>query len=279
MTLYAHAPRCTRSLLLFVMAAACGPALAIFQNGGFESSDFTGWTLGGGSNPGLAGVAPFTGASIQINAGTPGPSALVAAGTVDANAPDLVLARLGQYTAKLNDASGGALVTTMTQVDTVTNADIDASDNLPHIRFSYAPVLDDPGHSPHEQPYFYVVLKNLADNSIVFEQFAYSGQPGVQFLNSNGNWKYLPFQDVDVALPMSAIGQQIELTVVAADCSLGAHGGYVYVDGFGSASLPPAVTPNAIPAYVAVPTTGPLALLLLALAMAGCGWFARRRTI
>jgi len=185
---------------------------------------------------------------------------------------------VGQYTAKLNDEGGGALVTTLRQTDTVSSADIDPADGLPHIRFAFAPVLDDPNHAPQEQPYFYVVVKNLADNSVLFEQFAYSGQAGVQFLPGTGSWKYLEFQDVDAVLPTSAIGQQVELTVVASDCSLGAHGGYVYVDGFGSAPVGggggggnPSATTEPVPAL------GTTALALLAGLVALAGLRSRRR--
>ena len=120
----------------------------------------------------------------------------------------------------------------------ITAADIDPLDGLPHIRFAFAPVMDDPGHSPEEQPYFYVSIRRVSDNSILFEKIAYSGQPGENFVNGTGSWKYLPFQDVDAVLPADAVGDSVELTVIAADCSLGGHGGYVYVDGFGSANLP-----------------------------------------
>ena len=252
---------------------ASAPALAIFNNGGFEQNDFSGWTVAGGTNPGLLGAEPFTSASIQIAPGAPGPNAIV--GQIsDPLAPTILLPRVGLLTAKLNDENGGALVTTLVQTDTVTNADIDVGDGMPHIRFAFAPVMDDPNHAPNEQPYFYVSVKNLADNSILFEQFAYSGQAGVNFLNGAGSWKYLEFQNVDVVLPLSAIGQKVELTVVAADCSLGGHGGYVYVDGFGSANVPP--QGGGAPVVQEVPVDQPIVLALLAGLLGLFGWRAQR---
>lgn len=255
---------------LFAMSA---PAFAIFQNGGFEQNSFVGWTLEGGTNPGLIGAPPFTGASVQISPGAAGPATLVAT-ISDPLAPTIVLPRVGQYTAKLNDEGGGALVTTLRQIDTVTSADVDSSDGLPHIRFAFAPVLDDPNHAPNEQPYFYVMVKNLADNSVLFEQFAYSGQAGVNFLNGAGSWKYLEFQDVDAVLPASAVGQQIELTVIAADCSLGGHGGYVYVDGFGSS---PVGSGGTTPIVREVPMLGRSGLALLSALCAAAGAFVWQR--
>lgn len=255
---------------------ASSPAWAIYTNGGFESGNFSGWTMGGGTNPGLAGAPPFTGASIQINGTAPGPASTVGAIT-DPRAPTIILPRVGTQTAKLSEESGGGTITTMVQVDTLTNADIDPADGLPHIRFAFAPVLDDPSHLPQEQPYFYVSVKNLATNTVLFEQFAYSGQPGVNYLNGSGSWKYLEFQDVDAVLPISAIGSQIELRVVAAKCSLGGHGGYVYVDGFGSTNVPPP-TGGAQPySYTPVPTLPTSGLALLGVLMAATGlWFRRK---
>ena len=260
--------------VMLALALASSPAFAIFSNGGFEQNSFAGWTVSGGINPGLVGAEPFTSASILINPGAAGPSAIVGA-TTDPLAPTILLPRVGQFTAKLNDQGGGALVTTLVQTDTLTNADIDPGDGLPHIRFAFAPVMDDPSHAPNEQPYFYVSVKNLADNSIIFEQFAYSGQAGVNFLNGPGSWKYLEFQNVDAVLPLSAIGQQIELTVIAADCALGGHGGYVYVDGFGSANVPPGGG-AAAPEIRELPVDQPLALGLLACLLGLVGWRTTR---
>lgn len=270
-------PASLRAAVVASLVLLSSPALAIFQNGGFEGGSFADWTLGGGSNPGLAGAPPFTGGSVQISPGGAGPATIVGDGAVDPRAPTIALPRVGHHTAKLNDEGGGALVTTLRQVDTVTTADVDQADGLPHIRFAFAPVLEDPSHSPEQQPYFYVVVKNLADGSVLFEQFAYSGQAGVQFLAGAGTWKYLEFQDVDAVLPASAIGQQVELTVVAADCSLGAHGGYVYVDGFGSAVVGPGDNGAPPPEPKPVPSLGALAAALLVSMLGLVGWRAHRR--
>ena len=264
-----------RSTLTASVALLLGssPAWAIFANGGFETGDYTGWTIGGGINPGLSGSPPFTGANIVISGSTPGPATVVGA-MADPRAPTVMLPRAGTLTAKVSDENGGQTITTMTQVDTLTAADIDSGDGMPHIRFAFAPVLEDPGHSPDEQPYFYVSVTDMTTSTVLFEQFAYSSQPGVTYLTGAGNFKYLDFQNVDVVLPIGAVGNQIELRVVAAKCSLGAHGGYVYVDGFGSAAVPPPVPPAAATPVPALPAAG-LGLLGVLMAAAGV-WFRRR---
>ncbi len=259
------------------IALVAAPAFAIYQNGGFEQNSFASWTIGGGGNPGLTGAEPFTGASIVINGTTPGPASVIGA-QVDPRAPMLMLPRLGQFTAQLNDSAGGAAITTITQTDTLTNADIDLADNLPHIRFSFAPVLEDPSHSANQQPYFYVRVRNTTDNVLLFEQFAYSGQAGVQFQNGTGNWKYLPFQTVDTVLPATAINKNIETYLVAADCSLGAHGGYVYLDAFGSAPVPPVQSSSPRIPAPALSTLGmaSMALLFVAVGLFQAGLFSRK---
>ena len=260
---------------VIALALASSPAWAIYVNGGFETGNYTGWTIGGGTNPGLSGAPPFTGANIVISGTAAGPATVVGA-LVDTRAPTLTLPRVGNSTAKVSNESGGQTITTMTQIDTLTAADVDPGDSLPHIRFSFAPVLEDPGHSPDEQPYFYVSVKDLTTNAVLFEQFAYSGQPGVTYLSGAGGFKYLAFQSIDAVLPISAIGSQIELRVVAAKCSLGAHGGYVYVDGFGSTAVPP--PGGGVPAVsVPVPSLHPAGLALLGGLLACVGlWFRRR---
>jgi hypothetical protein len=267
--------RFVRSGVAAIALTIAGSAHAVFTNGGFEQNNLSGWTVGGGSNPGLSGTAPFTGANVQINAGTPGPASVVGR-VVDARAPGIVLPRVGNFTAKVNDEASGARLTTLVQRDRITQADVDSSDGLPHLRFAFAPVLEDPAHAPAEQPYFYVVVRNVADGSVLFEQFAYSGQPGVTF-QQEGQWKYLPFQNVDATLPASSVGQEIELTVIGADCSLGAHGGYVYVDGFGSAQVGTGAGQGQ-GTSVPVPVLAPGVLALLAVGLGGVGAVSWRRS-
>ncbi len=257
---------------------AVNPAHAIYQNGGFEANSFASWAVGGGENFGLGGTEPFTGASVMITGTTPGPVSIATAGS-DVRAPMLSLPRIGNFTAKINDEASGFKLTTLAQTDVITAADRDAQDSRLHLRFTFAPVLENPSHTPNQQPYFYVRVRNVTDNVTLFEQFAYANQPGLNFQNGNGDWKFLPFQLIDAVLPESALNKQIETYVVAADCAQGNHGGYVYVDGFGSQPitiLPPVqvVPAPMLSSYVLFALAGLLALI--------GGWFigpGARRTI
>lgn len=257
---------CLTSLL------AASSAHAVYQNGGFEANSFANWSVGGGENFGLGGIEPFTGASVMITGNTPGPVSIATTGN-DARAPLLRLPRIGSFTAKINDEASGFKLTTLAQTDVITVADRDAQDNRLHLRFTFAPVLENPSHTPNQQPYFYVRVRNVTDSVTLFEQFAYANQPGVNFQNGTGDWKFLPFQVIDALLPDSALNKQIETYVVAADCAQGNHGGYVYVDGFGSQPINLAPPIQTVPA----PMLSSTILLTIAglLALSGA-WFMRR---
>jgi len=64
--------------------------------------------------------------------------------------------------------------------------------------FAYAPVLEDPAHNPQEQPWFYVSVRNhTRGDALLFEQFTFSGQPGVPW-QTNGGYKFTDWQLKDI---------------------------------------------------------------------------------
>jgi hypothetical protein len=264
-------------MLIAALGLATSPAWAIFTNGGFESGDFTGWTKTIGSNPGLNGAPPFDGSDVVIGAGGNDTTAVVGAGT-DPRAPHLVLPRVGSFTARVNDFVNGAVLNSIKQSAPITNADRDASDGKLHVRFSYAAVLEDPGHSPADQPYFFVRLRNVTKNTILYEDFTFSNQPGKTFIStivSGSPWLSTPFANVDIIVPDSDINDVLEIEALGADCSLGGHGGYVYLDGFGSAVIVPG--PGQPLGPTDIPTLSEWGLILLGLLLAGATYFTQRR--
>ena len=231
--------------LFFVFSyllAAPGSNDPMFQNGDFELGNFSHWEQGFGSNPGLGGSAPFTEQDIKINPGGKLLQSVVGAG-LDPRAPHLVLARQGNYAAKINDESNAAHLNFIKQKGTIREVDRDPTDGKLHVRFSYAAVLEDPGHNAKDQPYFHVYLKDTTTGQTLYDDFAYANQPGRVFYTtrppSGSKWVSTPFIDVDIVVPDSSLGNQLEIRVLGADCSLGGHGGYVYVDAFGSLAIPP----------------------------------------
>jgi hypothetical protein len=183
------------------------------------------------------------------------------------------LPRAGSFTARVNDFASGAIINQISQQAPITEADRDAVDSKLHVRFSYAAVVQDPGHAPKEQPYFFVQLKNITTNQVLYEDFTYSDQPGKTFTGPVlDGWLATPFINTDIVVPDANLGDTLQILTIGADCSLGAHGGYVYLDGFGSAIInPPEVVTNAV-----IPTLSEWALILLSLAIAGIAFGYRR---
>ena len=123
-------------------------------------------------------------------------------------------------------------------------------------------------HFQEEQPFFAVELRKIdpvtgnpvavsgapsSSTGQLFFQFNFSDQPGTTWGNVTGTdthkYAYSNFQSYDIAPGNAklAVGDTIELEVVAAGCSKGGHEGHIYVDNF---SLKP-------PASLWVSATGP----------------------
>ncbi len=257
---------------LSTMALACGaerpespssalPApfkIAAFVNGDFESSAIgtapVGWTVQNNLNPSITDTTPSpqTLASLNLAAGGYAATFIVGGTPTESQAdPDLGTAaslrypRYGLNAARLNylnatGAGNGTLANAnaLRQTMTIANGDIDASDNKAHVRFVIAPVLQNPSHPYIEQPYYFVRLQNITKATTLYQDFNASAQPGVPW-KTIGTTYYTDWQLVDIAPgnALLAVGDQVELLVVAAGCSPGGHWGRVYVDGIGS-SIP-----------------------------------------
>ncbi len=245
-------------LAAFAAAAAAQPARALFVNGNFESGSFAGWTQTHFLNHGLTcpPTGPcdrFDGSSIVRDAGGFAQSTIVGPAAAETltdpildPADSLRLPKFGRYAARVNgplldpDGFPDYKSSSLLQTATVAAADVDPLDNLVHVRFAFAPVLENPPHDPQLRPYFYLALKNVTQgNKLLYERFVFANGPGVPWkpsLKPGSDVLYTDWQVVDLAPGAAAIavGDQISLEVVAADCGASGHFGYVYVDGFGS---------------------------------------------
>ena len=153
----------------------------------------------------------------------------------------------GQTSAVINRSTKGFNhnVTSLRQSFATTFADVDPADNKVHVRWALAPALENPGHQPNEQPYFYLEVRNTTKGTVLFSDFNFSNQPGVpwQVLPAGGGIpnavSYTDWQVYDVAPGNTLLppGDTVQVEVYAAGCALGGHWGEVYVDGFG-AQLP-----------------------------------------
>lgn len=233
-------------LALLVAVGAFNTSLsALFTNGSFESGSFSGWTKSTFLNPGLSGSAPYTGASIVRNNGgldrshvRGNPSATpfsLTDPTLGAGA-SFRYPRNGHYSAVVNEGGNNNNANVLKQTSVVQSSDVDPVDGKVHVRLTYAPVLEDPGHAAYEQPFFYVAVRNISrGNALMFEDFAYANEPGLPW-RTTGGLVYLDWRLADIAPGNGylAVGDTVEIEVLAAGCSLGGHAGWVYVDDFDS---------------------------------------------
>lgn len=212
--------------------------MALFDNGGFEAGTFDSWSKTTFSNPGLS--CTTGGSCIVRNPGGLDKTNIVGAEATapmsikDANV-NAYYPRFGSFSAVVNYMGANNNANTLYQTTTVTAEDIDPTDGKVHIRFAYMPVMENPGHTANEQPYFYIGVKNVTKGGVMlYDKFAFSAQEGVPWQGSGV--LYTDWQIVDIAPGNSllAVGDTIELEVVAAGCSQSGHYGYVYVDAFGA---------------------------------------------
>jgi uncharacterized repeat protein (TIGR01451 family) len=231
------------SSLGLILALTLSSVLAMFSNGDFETGDFSGWTRTTFLNNGLSGSAPFSGGSIVRNPGGVQTSAVVGGPAVQplsqsdsATGNVLKYPRFGHYAARVGDTTPNYNANTLSQSTTITAADVDSTDNKVHARFAFAPVLQNGGHGPNDQPFFYIAVKNVTRGTLLYETFNFSGQSGVPWQLAANSVQFTDWQLVDIAPGNAslAVGDTISLEVVAAGCSQSGHFGYVYVDGFGA---------------------------------------------
>lgn len=220
-----------------ILILAGSAAWADFINGGFEDGTFTGWTKNGGAfnNSPSDGTYHYT--------GDPGKSVIVSPGYDYYSNNQLPVVAYGNYSARVNNYDNNNHFSTLSQTQVW-------NDN--HIYFAWAALLEEPGnnvvHSNAQAPNFSINLKDDTKSATLYSvSFSvYNPPPGVIWKtgrkggaqDSNSTWRFTDWVIVD--LDTSAYkGDSLTLTVLAADCSLGGHGGYAYVDYFSPIQPPP----------------------------------------
>ncbi len=249
---------------------------AVFTNGGFETGTAgqpppPPWAVTDYLNPNPNGVTiqtpqTFAGLNLETQGAACGRTAdcvnnyrgsVCTAGHCEAvpktiilsgnNQPDPTLGplaslrwpRYGAQCALVNQLGALTNVNALTQTMTVGAGDVDPNDGQIHVRLVVAPVLEDPGHLPNQQPYFFVQLVNTTQgNAVLYENYNFSNESGVPWktVMAGGNtYRYTDWQLIDVApgSPAINVNDSVTLTIIGAGCSLGGHFGEVYVDGVG----------------------------------------------
>jgi hypothetical protein len=134
----------------------------------------------------------------------------------------------------------GQNVNSMAQTMTIGAGDVDPADGLVHVRFVVAPVLQNPAHPADEQPYYFVQLTDLTTTAILYSDFNLSGAAGIPWKTVNGGTPneidYTDWQLVDISPSGGslAMGDKVELQIIASGCQPGGHFGEIYVDGAGA---------------------------------------------
>jgi hypothetical protein len=243
---------CAAFLMVSVLWAA-------FSNGDFETGlpnqAPPSWTVTPflNPNPGFTTQQPQTLSSLNLGSGGSPLTAIVNSATGPGSQPDpnlgatasLRFPRYGNQSAIVNRNSStgfgnGQNVNSLSQAMVIQGNDVDPFDGQIHIRFVFAPVLENPGHLYNQQPYYFIQLLTVTHgNAVLYSNFGVSGQPGTPWktvTTLQTTFDYTDWQLVDIApgSPAINIGDQVQLQIIAAGCSLGAHLGYVYVDGVGA---------------------------------------------
>lgn len=235
--------QCLRGALAVGMGALLvAPAVqAGVVNGDFETGDFTGWTVTNYQNIGIATFPPTQKSHLNLQPPVQAPVTQVvstASGT-PANAPDapgqaLSIPFQGVYSARVNARGNNNRASGIQQSAQMVLSDVDPVDGKVHLRMAVAPVIQDGGHAPDGQAYFYVEVRNVTKGTRLFYTFNFAAQPGVPW-QTVGGYQYTGWQAIDVA-PGSGlldVGDTVEVEIIASGCSAGGHSGEVYVDSIG----------------------------------------------
>jgi uncharacterized repeat protein (TIGR01451 family) len=261
-------------LAMMFTVSACGwhddadaPSLgttesAVITNGGFETGNLTGWTVSTFLNSqGLAAVPPTAVADLRLGTGGRNFTAARTASPPGSQVPSGLTAgpgvplwpRLDTTSVAINEygaanppgesfhQGANQNVNSIKQSFTTSAADVDPADGQVHVRFVLAPELEAAGHVPTQQPYFFVVVRNLTAPRAgdIYTNFNFSNQPGVPWQQQGTGATAMLFTDwqiFDIAPPADKflVGDTLEVEVFAAGCEPGGHSGTVWVDGFGS---------------------------------------------
>ena len=245
-----------------------GLSWAGFTNGGFESG-LSSWTISHLNNPTTIPTFPPTQEShLGLKTDTTSWSnptmgygyvytdAVISGADTKIN--NLVSYPLyGSSTARINYNGNKNRASSIDQTATMVLRDVDPSDNKVHIRFNYAPVLENPAHSVNQQPYFYVEVTNISKGKQLFYQFNYAGQAGVPW-TTVGTYQYTNWQSIDIApgAGILDVGDSVKVKIIASGCGPSGHEGHVYVDsGAGLTNLPGSTISAVGPTNASTPGT------------------------
>lgn len=233
-------------------AAACvalglTPAVqAGFVNGGFETGDLSGWTVQYGDNYGVNILDPLSsvywGSWDYPSYGTPA-RVVDKAGFSDGylSVPSGANMFIGNKMAALNDIEGYYHVTQISQTGVIDASDMTGGATSASLYVNWAGVMDDPSHPQDAEPWFIVTVN--VNGSKFFEEIHYANEGGWDL---TGNYYGDPVYSKagQTVVPGLQLGDSVDVMLTIADCAYGGHGAYAYLDGIGTAYVPP---PDQVP--------------------------------
>jgi len=230
-----------------VTLLAAGPASALFTNGGFETGDFTGWTITEGNNP----------YHQPVNWGDYNPSYAYIAPTNTVVSTSTTATSLmpyfpgvynDSYMAKINDIYGLYHATKLSQSDTVDAADVATGGS---IYVNWGAVLDNPGHPTGENPYFQIdVLRNGVNIGNFFATSTDAATPGSNWTNVGyygGDVLWYRAGQFEFSMANFGLGDVVTVEMSIFDCSQGGHGAYAFLDGISAGTAPPPPPGESVP--------------------------------
>ena len=134
----------------------------------------------------------------------------------------------GQYSVKLGNEQYGAQAEGLSYTFIVPS-------NVDTFTFTYfyAVVFQDPGHKLEEQPRFFVTAYDVLSGDLIncasYDYVATSGLPGFKKSTYGANVLYKEWSPVSIQFAGLA-NREVRLEFKTADCTLGGHFGYAYVD-------------------------------------------------
>ncbi len=194
----------------------------------FESGDFTNWECYAGSVTAISGVNTL---SLFPSPQLPMKHSIIRAGTNERD-------RFGLFPVNCPNGSGYSIKLGNEYIGAEAEAvhytfTIPANAVIFSLIYHYAVVLQNPNHSPEQQPRFRARIVDVATGGEVdcvsFDFTASASLPGFQQSPQFSDVVYKDWTPITIDLS-SYRGKTLRLEFITSDCTLGGHFGYAYVD-------------------------------------------------